>query len=163
MNQDIADTEYRIIFLLTNCKGNHASVLFHNDSVQSQRKGNPLVFLDAAIIMGIQKSHLGILIKRILLQIKTGRINVGTQDVHALLHRFRTNDKHSDFLAHIVTEDLVSRLQAFSTLQDLLNRHKACCQSSLFKFIRALTLCLASADKALIFICEGKYLLLFFF
>ena len=131
--------------------------------MQSQRKGNPLVFLDTAIIMGIQKCHLGILIKRILLQIKTWRIDVGTQDIHALLHRLRTNDKHRDLLAHVIAENLVSCLQTSAALQDFLNRYKACCQSSFFEFIRALTLCLASTDKALIFICEGKYLLLFFF
>ncbi len=86
MNQDIADTKYRVIFLFSDRNRNHASILFHNHAMQSKRKCHPLVFLDATVIMCIQKCHLRILIKGILLQIQAGGIDMGTQDIHALLH-----------------------------------------------------------------------------
>ena len=67
MNQQVADTKYRIARLIANAYRDYGSVLFHKYAVQSERDCHPLVFLDAAIVMRIKHSHLCIFIQGHLL------------------------------------------------------------------------------------------------
>ena len=67
MDQKIADSEYRILFLLADDKIDTCPVFFHDYAVQRQGQRYPLVFFNAAIIMGVEKGKAFALIKRILL------------------------------------------------------------------------------------------------
>ena len=71
---DLADTErYK-----ADADLHYRAVLLYYNTVQCKRKCYPLVFLDAAVVMGIQKCHFGVLIERNLLQVNTRRIHMGT-------------------------------------------------------------------------------------
>ena len=93
MNQKIRDTKYRIRRILTDYNIDNSAVLLCNNAVKSKRKSNPLILLDSAIVVCIKKSKILILIKRILLNINTRRVNVRTKDMHTLFHRLSTNYK----------------------------------------------------------------------
>ena len=62
VDQQIRDAEHRIPRLLTDRYLHRAPVFFHHCAVQGKRDRRPLVFFDAAIIMGLQKRHLSIFI-----------------------------------------------------------------------------------------------------
>ena len=72
MRKKICDYKYGILFILTDIYGNARSVSLDDDTVKRKRDGGPLVLLDTAIVMGLEKSHFGILVKRVLLQIESG-------------------------------------------------------------------------------------------
>ena len=84
-----------------------------------QGKGNrhPLVFLHPAVIMGIQISNAAVLINRILLNIQPGRINMGSQNIHAFLHRLFPNLVHNQAFVHIDGINLISWLNFASAFQ----------------------------------------------
>ena len=56
MNQQVGDTYNRIVVIITDIDINDCTVLFHNNTSQCHRTGNPLIFLDTAIIMGIHQA-----------------------------------------------------------------------------------------------------------
>ena len=62
MNQKIRNSKNRIFCLLANGKFNDSSVFLYHYTMECQRNGCPLIFLDATIVMGIQKCHLSILV-----------------------------------------------------------------------------------------------------
>ena len=78
MNKQIGNKEYRIILILAYIDLNGGKVFFNNNSVKRKRQGNPLIFLDASVIMRIKISYLGIFIKRVALKVKSGRINMSS-------------------------------------------------------------------------------------
>ena len=101
MNQQITDTHYRIILFFTDGKLDHGTVFLYHNAMQSQRDRYPLIFLDTTIIMCIQKCHFRIFKQRVLLQIQSWRINMGTQNAHTLLHAACTDMIQSQSLFHI--------------------------------------------------------------
>ena len=62
MNQKVCDIKNRIFLILTDCYIHNGSVLLHDYAVHCHRKGNPLVFLHTAIIMGVKICKVCILI-----------------------------------------------------------------------------------------------------
>ena len=56
MGQQVGDAEYRVAFLLAYADLHPGAILPDDNAVQSQRHGGPLVFLDPAVIMGVQIS-----------------------------------------------------------------------------------------------------------
>ena len=59
-----------------------------------RERGNcrPLVFFDAAVIMGFEQGHLKILIEWVGLEIKAGRINMRRGNPHAFSHALFPDD-----------------------------------------------------------------------
>ncbi len=62
--------------MITDCDIEHRSVLLHDDAVKGERKRDPLVFLNAAVVMRIKISEFIVFVKRILLNIHARRVNV---------------------------------------------------------------------------------------
>ena len=122
MDQDIRYTEYRIRLILTDHHIHQSSICFCNHTVNGQGQGHPLIFLDTAIVMGIQIGQITFLIERILLYIQPGRIQMGTQDIHTLFQRILADVEQSNRLSHIVGIDLVSRCKLLLTLHGFLQR-----------------------------------------
>ena len=88
MRQEIRDVKYRILVFFADIEENLGSVLADHKTVDGKRNGRPLIFLDAAIVVRLQKRHLILFIKRIGLQVKTRRIHMRAEYVHALGDRF---------------------------------------------------------------------------
>ena len=66
MDQKIRYSENRIILLFSYGNIDHTTVFFCDYSVKSQRQCHPLILFDTTIVVGLQKSHLRILIEGIL-------------------------------------------------------------------------------------------------
>ena len=161
VNQKVGHAENRVILLFADNHIHHAAILLCYYAMESQRQGDPLIFLDAPIIMGIKISHAAILIKRLLLQIKAAGINMRPQDCHALFHGHSADIEHGNSLLHADSIYLVPRLQAFTPLNNLLQITIALFPCLTDNLLSAFTLRLAAAEKILVvFIQAGKSLLL---
>ena len=100
MHQQVGNYKYRVVVLLSDIYFHHRAVLLRNHSVKCKRDCNPLVFLDTAIVMGIQIGKLIVLIQRVLLDVDTRGIDVGAQYVHSCLERLLPNMEDCDCLIH---------------------------------------------------------------
>ena len=114
VNQKIADAEHGIVLVLAHGDGHDGAVLLHDNAMQRQRNGDPLIVLDAAVIMRVQIRQTAVLIQRILLYVHARRIDVRAQNVDALFHGRLADDEEHDALAHPVGIHLVAGLQRFS-------------------------------------------------
>ena len=54
-----------------------AAVGLEDHPVDGQGPGQPLVFLDAAVVVGLQKGQIRVFIKGVLFQVQAGRVDVG--------------------------------------------------------------------------------------
>ena len=79
-------------------------------TVERQRNGRPLVFLDAAVIMGLQVADLGILVQGVGLDVQPGGIHVGGADVRALAQRLGADHGQGDRFIAVVVVDFVAGL-----------------------------------------------------
>jgi hypothetical protein len=52
--------------------------------VDGQGPGQPLIFLDAAVIMGLQEGQVRVFVKGILFQVQARRVDVGRDDAQPL-------------------------------------------------------------------------------
>ena len=65
MRKQIADAELRISLCLTDGNIHDFPVFLHNHTMHGKRRGTPLVFADASIVMGLEISHIIFLVNRI--------------------------------------------------------------------------------------------------
>ena len=84
--------------------------------MELQGDGHPLVLAQAAVVVGLEERELVGLIEGVLLQIQTGRIDVGRTDVGALVQILLAHDcQHHRFPA-VHPVDLVSGLELHAPL-----------------------------------------------
>ena len=110
MDQKICDIKNRIVLIFANTYVNYTSVFLYNNAMHSQRQCYPLVFLHTAIVMGIQISQICVLIKRILLNIKTRGVNMRTKNAHAFGKLLCSHMKQSYDLLHTNCINLIASL-----------------------------------------------------
>ena len=67
MRQKICNAECRLILFFTDADLDQLSVLFCYNAVDRQRHGSPLIFADAAVVMGLKISDIFLFIERIRL------------------------------------------------------------------------------------------------
>ena len=148
MDQKIRNTKNRILCFLADGQFNNSSILLRHNAMQCQRNGRPLVFLDTAVVMSIQKRHLAVLIQRILLEIQTRRINMSTQNIHTLLHRFCPDleQYHQFFLVYRI--HFISGFQLFSGCNCFLQRNITMFLCHFYSQMRTLALGLSFRDKS---------------
>ena len=121
MRQQVGDRELRILWILTDDDLNGLAVLLRHDAVDFQRDGDPLVFLDAAVVMRLEKADLVLFVERDGLEVKARGIDVRRGDVRAMVERFTAhNGEHERLAAHALI-DLCARLEHHAALI----RHKA--------------------------------------
>ena len=92
MRQKVGHAKARLIFLFTEAYRDFLPVFQHDRTVQGKRNRRPLVFFDAAVIMGFEQGHLKILIEWVGLEIKAGRINMRRGNPHAFSHALFPDD-----------------------------------------------------------------------
>ena len=71
MGKEIRDAE-RGLVILSDCNLDLCPVLLYDDTMDGKGKGNPLILLYSAIVMGIEVYDSIALIKRLHLYIQTG-------------------------------------------------------------------------------------------
>ena len=87
MDEQVGDAEDGIIGVLADLHVHHAAVLLGDHAVQRQRDGDPLVVLDAAVVMGVHEGKLAGFVQRVLLDVQARAVDVRTKDVHAVGQR----------------------------------------------------------------------------
>ena len=111
MRQQVGDAEDRVAVRLAQRHAHLRAVLAHDDAVQRQRHRQPLVLLDAAVVVRIQIGQAARLVQRVLLYIQARGIDVRAEDVHALLQRMAAHHKEQEALVHPVDVDAVACLE----------------------------------------------------
>ena len=120
MRKQIGDSEYRIAVVVTDSDIYGCAVFFRNNAVESQRKSYPLIFLNSAVVVGIEHSHVVILIERILFQVDTRGVDVGSNDVHTIFQGFLTDLEHGKGFAHADRVNFVAGLQGLAGCDDVI-------------------------------------------
>ena len=147
MDQKIGDIYHRICFFFAYRHFYNSTVLLHRHAVDRKRQRHPLVFLHTAVIMGIQIRQICIFVKRILLYIQTGRVDMGSQNVHAVFQRFLSYVKKRHDLFHTHRIYFISGFDLFSGSFFLLQRNisRRFCLS--YQFFHALSFCFSRVEK----------------
>ena len=104
MGQQVGDGEDGLSGFFTDGHANALAVFQHHHAVKGQRTSQPLVLADAAVIVGLGLSHAGLLDQRTLLEVQTGAVGMGGDEVHALLQRDLALAGGKDGLAAQVAE-----------------------------------------------------------
>ncbi len=108
MGKKVIDRKNRFIFVLTYYKVNLSAICFRYDAMYGKRRGNPLIFLNTAIVMGFEKCQVYILIEGVLLKIKPRRVYMGNNNVETIDRALYSLDKCNNFLASVDAIYLIS-------------------------------------------------------
>ena len=155
MYQQVGKHQHGVVFILADDHIRRRAVLFHQDAVDGHGLSHPLVLFDAAVIVGVQISLAVALIQGVLLHIHPGRVDVGAQDVHAVLQGLLAQLEQGQGLVHADGVDLVAGDHAAAAAQGGLQRHIAggLCQTDGLR--HAFPLGLALVQKGLIARVQG--------
>ena len=110
MGEQVGHHEFRLIRLVTDGHIDLAAVAADDHAVQGEGDCRPLVFFDAAVIMGFEQGHLKILIKRVGLEIQAGGVNVRRGNPHALAHALFADDGEDNGFFTVQAVNLIARL-----------------------------------------------------
>ena len=110
MYEKIRYKENRIVLILSYVEFDGRAVFFDDHTVKRKRDGDPLIFLDAAVIMRIKICYGAVLVQRIGLDIKPRGIYMGTEDVHAFRKRSFPDVEQSDGFVHVHRINLITLL-----------------------------------------------------
>ena len=152
MRQQIGDDKLRLIRLAADGNVDRAAVLERDGAVQLQRDRDPLVLLDAAVIVRLEIRQLRILIHWRLLEIEARRVDVRARDHTAVIERLLTEHGQHERLAAVVDIHLRARLQ----LHTERIRHEARFLRHADCFLNGLALGARGVEKALISLGVGK-------
>jgi hypothetical protein len=111
MRQQIGHTEDRVGWIVAQRNIDHGAILLGHYTLKRERQRDPLIVLDAAVIVRIEQHKIGSFVKRILLQVETRGIDMRTQDVHARFDVVRSDLHEHDRLAVIVDPNLIAWFQ----------------------------------------------------
>ena len=110
VGQKVVDIEYGVVRLFADVKLYLSAVFEHNHAVQGEGYGCPLVLLDSAIVVRLQKAHTRLLIQRILLYIYPGRVDVRSDYAQAVLFEvFASHAEHHHALAAVYEVLFIAR------------------------------------------------------
>ena len=102
VHQQIGDAEHGVAFVFAHVHLDDAAVFLGDYAMDGQGKRDPLVFLDAAVIMRVKQRESARFIQRVLLDVQAGAVNVGAEDIEALLHGAAADLCQDDRLAETV-------------------------------------------------------------
>ena len=92
MRQEVGYDKLRIGRIVADAHVDRLAVFERDHAVQLERNGDPLVFLYAAVVMGLEIRKLVAFVKRILLEVDARRIDMRTGDNAAFLKAFPADD-----------------------------------------------------------------------
>ncbi len=95
MDQQIRNADNRIIRLLADVHEYLRTILAADDAMQRHRSCDPLILLDAAVVMRIQQNQSVFFIKRMLLEIHARAVDMRTENIHAFGQRLISDDKQA--------------------------------------------------------------------
>ena len=92
-----------------------------------ERQRDPLVLLDAAIVMRVEIREAAIFIERVLLDIEAAGVDVRSENHETFLERLRADLEQHDGLLHVDGIDLVARLDGLAFGDVIRKVAIACC------------------------------------
>ena len=121
VNEQVGHAEDRVALVLAHVDGHDRAVLLGDDAVHRERQRDPLVLLDAAVVVRVEVQQLVALEQRVLLQVEARRVDVRAQDVEAAHQRISADVREDDGLAVRLRVHLVARLQRRARIE---HRHE---------------------------------------
>ena len=115
--------------------------------MDSKRKCNILILLDAAVVMSIKDCKIILLIKRILLNIHSGAVDVSSENIDTLRERLLTDLEHNHGLVHPYGVNLISCLKFLSFADECLEFNIAVSFSHVNDLIHTFSFGLAVREK----------------
>ena len=99
MRQQIGNGEHGFVFVFAEADADDFAVGFHDDAVNGQRTGKPLILAQAAVVVGFGLSHAHLFHERMLLEVEAGAVGVGADEADALGKRLAASAGHENGLA----------------------------------------------------------------
>ena len=109
MGQQVRDDKLGLL-VLAQPYLHHGAVLLGHHAVKLQGDGDPLVLADAAVVMGLEKGQLTVLVQGVGLQVQAGGVDMGGHDLGALFQALLAYDSQHDALAPVYAIDTVAGL-----------------------------------------------------
>ena len=122
MGQKIGYAEYGVAGIVAHIHVNHGAVGFRHHTVKRQRQRYPLVVLDAAIVVSVEEGKPVVLVNRVLLQVQTGAVDVGAQDIQARLERLGADVSQNERLAMHASPYFAARFERAALANHILKR-----------------------------------------
>ena len=113
MRKNVGNAENRICFVFPDYNIYNTAIFFADKTVNRKGQGCPLVFFDAAVIVGVEICNVVFFVKGILFCIQTGRINMSSKNVHSLFNFSASNLKKANSLVHLCDVNLVTFFKLF--------------------------------------------------
>ena len=111
VDQQVGDGKDRVVSLVTDVDVDGGAVLFADYAYECERGSDPVVALDAAIVVRVEVGHVAGLEGGVLLEVQARRVHVSAQDVKALLERGGAQVDEHKVLAVIGGVHLVAGLE----------------------------------------------------
>ena len=99
MDEQVGDAEHGVARVFAHVHALNAAVFFRDNAVNGERKRDPLVLLDAAVVMRVEQRQIARLIERVLLDVQTRAVDVRAQNVQTVLHGAAADVRQDDGLA----------------------------------------------------------------
>ena len=108
MGQQVGNHQDRLVLVLTDGDGDAGAVGLADHAVNGQGDGDPLILLDAAVVVGLEVCHLGIFVQGIGLQVHIGSIDMGGADIGTHIQLLSTDDGQSNGLVTVIIVNLIT-------------------------------------------------------
>ena len=108
MREKVGNNELRFALFFAEGDFNLSAVTQNNNSVKRHRNRRPLIFLDSAVVMRLEKSHLICFVERIRFEVKTWRIDMSCCDSYALADTLFADNGKDNRLFTVEIINLVS-------------------------------------------------------
>ena len=154
MDQQVGDAEDGVALVLAHADVDDGAVLLGDDAVDGQRDGDPLVLLDAAVVVGVEREKVVLLLEGVLLEVDARRVDVGAQDVDAGLQVVGAEVDEHEGLAAVDDVDLVAGLELLARCDGLAELDVAALARHLDGGVAALALSLVVGDVGLVALAE---------
>ena len=154
MNQQVRDKEHRIVRIFPDIENSGRSVFSDNHTVNGQRQRDIKILLDTAVVMRIEISQPAVLVERILLHVETRGINVGSENIHTVLHRLLADFKENNGFVHPNGINFIARVQLLTAFDEPAEFAEALGLSHIDQGVNGLTLGLGIIEKLLVVLAE---------
>lgn len=81
VNEQVGDAEHGVACVFAHVHALNAAVFFRDNAMNGERQRDPLVLLDAAVVMRVEQRQIARFVERVLLDIQTRAVDVRAQNV----------------------------------------------------------------------------------
>ena len=108
VGQKIGDAEHGIARVIANAYVDALAVCLDHGAVQGQRNGDPLILTDTAVVVGLEIAQTVALVQRMLFQVQTEGVDVGSGNAHTALDGLCTGRDDVEALLPVVVIQFIA-------------------------------------------------------